>query len=300
MYSVRVGGRRMGNKPKATILKNRGETYPMTSLPAGLEVQRVEEDEVSACNCVVESPSPEDGINVLVADDTEMGTQLLADALRRSPHFQVIAAQGDAFNFLGQTSNWEPQIALISSTLNRGGLKGLELSRRVRSTFPNVRVVILLERSTRNSVIEAFRAGAQGVFCRTDSPKLLRKCILCVRAGQVWANSAQMHFLLESLYEVRFSRPLVDAKGLKLLSKREEDVLSCAVDGLKNREIAEHLHLSEHTIKNYMFRIFDKLGVSSRVEMILYALSQRSSSFDASSGYELVHDSRVESGPSIT
>ena len=288
----------MGNRPKAKILKARGETYPTTSLPKDPEVQRAEEDEVSACSHAVESSNPGEGINVLVADDTEMGTQLLADALRRSQHFQVIAAQEDALNFPGQTPNWEPHIALISSTLNRAGLKGLELSRRVRSTFPNVRVVILLERSTRKSVNEAFRAGAQGVFCRTGSPKLLRKCILCVHAGQVWANSDQMHFLLESLYEVRF-KPLVDAKGLKLLSKREEDVLSCAVDGLKNREIAAHLHLSEHTIKNYMFRIFDKLGVSSRVEMILYALSQRSSAFDASSGYELVSDSAAESSPRV-
>lgn len=289
----------MGNRPKAKALKIRDELQPTISLAPDPVVQRADGDEVSDRCCTAGSMGHDEDIKVLVADDTEMGTQLLADALSRGHHFQVLAAQEDAFNFLGQASAWEPRIALISSTLNRGGIRGLELCRRLRSAFPNVGIIILLERSTRKSVIEAFRAGAKGVFCRTGSPKLLRKCILCVHAGQVWANSDQMHFLLESLYEVRF-RPLVDAKGLKLLSKREEDVLSCVVDGLKNREIAAHLHLSEHTIKNYMFRIFDKLGVSSRVEMILYALSQRTATFDASSSYELVRDNVAESGPRLT
>lgn len=269
----------MGNRPEANMLKIRGWTQPPMSLRAYPAFRRAEENEVPACNGTSASLSPGEGINVLVADDTEMGTQLLADALSRSHHFQAIAAPEDVAHILRSTPDWEPQVALISHSLNSRGLSGLELSRRLRSTFSRVKVIILLDRSTRKSVVEAFRAGAQGVFCRTGSPKLLRKCILCVHAGQVWANNEQMHFLLESLYEVRF-KPLMDTKGLRLLSKREEDVLYCAVDGLKNREIAAQLHLSEHTIKNYMFRIFDKLGVSSRVEMVLYALSQSTSSAD--------------------
>ena len=267
------------------MLKIRGRTQSPVSLPSGLEVRQVDTDEVSDCNCMPTSSNPEKGINVLVADDTEMGTQLLADALRRSHHFQTIAVPDHALRVLVSTTDWEPQVALISYTFNRGGLSGLELSRRVRNTFSQAKVIMLLDHSTRESVAEAFKAGAQGVFCRTGSPKLLRKCILCVHAGQVWADSNQMHFLLESLYEVRF-KPLVNARGLRLLSKREEDVLSCAVDGLKNREIAAQLRLSEHTIKNYMFRIFDKLGVSSRVEMILYALSQRPSSLEGKNSSE--------------
>ena len=265
-------------------------------LPTDPAVQRDEEDAVSSCNWTPESVSSGEDINIFVADDTEMGTQLLADALRRSHHFQVIAAPKDPLHVHGAAFDREPQVALISSSLNRGELTGLELSRQLRNSFPNLRVIILLAHSTRESVLEAFKAGAQGVFCRTGSLKLLRKCILCVHAGQVWANSSEMHFLLESLFEVRV-KPLVDAKGMKLLSKREEDVLYCAVDGLKNREIAAQLHLSEHTIKNYMFRIFDKLGVSSRVEMILYALSQRPAPSSASLGYEIVHDNGAENHP---
>lgn len=268
-------------------------------LPTEPAVHRDEVDEVSSYNCTPGLLSSGESINIFVADDTEMGTQLLADALRRSHHFQVITAPKDAMQVHGTTFDREPQIALISSSLDHDGLKGLELSRQLRNSFPNLKVIVLLDCSTRESVIEAFKAGAQGVFCRTGSLKLLRKCILCVHAGQVWANSNEMHFLLDSLFEVRV-KPLVDAKGMRLLSKREEDVLYCAVDGLKNREIAAQLHLSEHTIKNYMFRIFDKLGVSSRVEMILYALSQRPTPSNATLGFELVQDNGAESHPQVS
>jgi len=275
------------------MLKVQDWTQSLMSLPTNRAAQRPEEDEVSDCKVNCASLTPGGNVNVFVADDTVMGTQLLADALSRSHHFQAITAPENMVYAVGSTSAWEPKVALVSYSLNRGGISGLELSRRLRSSFSGVKVIILLDRSTRESIIEAFRAGAQGVFCRTGSLKLLRKCILCVHAGQVWADSNQLRFLLESLYEVRF-KPLVDARGLRLLSKREEDVLYCAVDGLKNREIAAQLHLSEHTIKNYMFRIFDKLGVSSRVEMILYALSQRPSGSQTGLDYEFVRESGAE------
>jgi DNA-binding NarL/FixJ family response regulator len=91
-----------------------------------------------------------------------------------------------------------------------------------------------------------------------------------VNAGQVWASSTELQYLLEAL-----TQPAVTAfngKGNSVLSAREIDVVRCVSEGLTNREIAQRLKLTEHTVKNYLFRIFDKLGVSSRVEVVLYAL----------------------------
>lgn len=271
------------------------ELYPSLSSPAKGAVYRPGKDVIDLKPTRVKPLESREVISVLVADDTEMATQLLADSLRRNHNFRVTAASGDSVQAVGSICSSKPHVALISSSLERGSLKGLEISRALRSTCPEAKVVILLDSSTPESVVEAFRAGAQGVFCRTGSIKALRKCILCVHAGQVWASSKEIRYLLESLYEIRL-RPLLDAKGVRLLSKREEDVLNCAVDGLKNREIAAQLHLSEHTIKNYMFRIFDKLGVSSRVEMILYALSQRSSCSSAGPSYEPIRNNGPEVG----
>jgi DNA-binding NarL/FixJ family response regulator len=129
-----------------------------------------------------------------------------------------------------------------------------------------------MDASSRSAVVEAFRCGAQGVFSRTESSKALAKCIANVHQGQVWASNEELRYLLDAF---RDSEPmkLVDSRGEALLSKREQDVVRCVAEGLSNREIASRLKLTEHTVKNYLFRIFDKLGVSSRVEVVLYVLS---------------------------
>jgi len=131
---------------------------------------------------------------------------------------------------------------------------------------------MLLDTSERSQVVEAFRAGARGVFARSESLKSLAKCISCVSQGQIWANTKELRFLLEALGEALPLR-VIDARGTELLSRREQEVVRCVAEGLSNREIAQRLGLTEHTVKNYLFRILDKLGVSKRVEVVLYAYS---------------------------
>jgi DNA-binding NarL/FixJ family response regulator len=126
----------------------------------------------------------------------------------------------------------------------------------------------------RNTVVEAFRAGAHGVFCRADSFQALCKCIYCVHQGQVWASSTELQFVVDALVEPvpMETRTLVDSRPL---SKREEEIARLVAEGLSNRQISQRLTLSEHTVKNYLFRVFEKIGVSTRVELALYALNRR-------------------------
>jgi DNA-binding NarL/FixJ family response regulator len=123
-------------------------------------------------------------------------------------------------------------------------------------------------------VVAAFRRGARGVFYRTDSLETLSRCIRTVHQGQIWASNEDLEHLINALIHVQ---PLQfkDTDGMPLLSRREEDVVRLVADGLKNREIAQRLKVKEHSIRNYLYRIFNKLGVSTRVELILYAFSQR-------------------------
>jgi DNA-binding CsgD family transcriptional regulator len=132
---------------------------------------------------------------------------------------------------------------------------------------------MLLDSSRREAILQAFRSGARGIFTRHDSVENLCKCVRTVHQGQVWANSQQMSFAVEALASSPTVRA-VDANGLNLLSKRELEVVGCLAEGLTNREIAERLGLSQHTIKNYLFRVFDKLGVSSRLELLFMTLSR--------------------------
>jgi len=138
---------------------------------------------------------------------------------------------------------------------------------------PNIAKVLVLGESNRDSVVNAFRSGVKGLFCFADYPfRSLCKCIQSVHQGQVWANSQQLQFLLEIIAQVPSLR-MVNARGGTILTPREEQVVALVADGLSNREVARELGLSEHTVKKYMFHIFDKLGISSRVELTLYAMS---------------------------
>lgn len=198
-----------------------------------------------------------------------MSTQLLVEAMGRDLQFDMIESAPDAAALLHLLKREQPQIALVSAKLGEGH-GGYDLVREIRSQSPATRVIVLLDVSERASIVEAFRAGAQGVFCRTEPFRLLAKCIQCVHQGQVWASSSELQYVLEALTRPTFAK--FQTHGGSLLSGRETDVVRCLTEGLSNREIAQRLKLTEHTVKNYLFRIFDKLGVSSRVEVVLCAL----------------------------
>lgn len=199
-----------------------------------------------------------------------MSTQLLVEALARDPQLHMIESPSNGAALLQLLKRDKPQIVVLSAKIGEGEGGGFELIREIRTQSPTTRIVILLDASERQTVVEAFRAGAHGVFCRTEPFRLLSKCIQCVHQGQVWANSGELRFVLEALSKPAFAN--FQSHGGSLLSARETDVVRCVAEGMTNREIAQRLKLTEHTVKNYLFRIFDKLGVGSRVEVVLYAL----------------------------
>jgi DNA-binding NarL/FixJ family response regulator len=235
------------------------------------------------------SPAPDSlPIRVLIADKTRMSTQLLAHSLERDDRFQVVEAEPPEDAILALIRSAKPEVVLLSPVLENDPTLGLRVARQLRGLHPDMRVVILLDASERAAVVEAFRAGARGVFCRTEPMETLAKCITCAHSGQVWANSQELGYLLEALSEAMSMRSADN--DLSLLTKRERDVVLCVAEGLSNREIAHRLKLTEHTVKNYLFRVFDKLGVSSRVEVVLYAFKLvRSSNQDGQRAVPAAH-----------
>ncbi|MBA3916547.1 MAG: response regulator transcription factor [Acidobacteriales bacterium] len=217
-------------------------------------------------------PEPSEVIRVIAADNTRMNSQLLASALERDKRFQAIEVGADNSSLAAAILKEQPEVIVISAQLDDNPKKGFDVAREVHAARPDINIVMLLDSSERSAVVESFRAGARGVFCRSEPLKALAKCILCVHQGQIWANSKELRYLLEALSEA-LPLHVVDARGAVLLSKREQEVVRCVAEGLSNREIAQRLGLTEHTVKNYLFRIFDKLGVSKRVEVVLYAYS---------------------------
>jgi two-component system nitrate/nitrite response regulator NarL len=212
-------------------------------------------------------------IRVLVADDTRIHTQLLADALQRDPHLEVITPPARSRDLLETIKQHKVHVVVVSSNLDEEPLRGFELLRELRNFDSRIFAIMLLDSSKREAILQAFHAGARGIFSRLDSVETLSRCIRSVYEGQIWANSQQMSYAVEALASLPVVRA-VDSNGLSLLSKREMDVVRSLAEGLTNREIAERLGLSQHTIKNYLFRVYDKLGVSSRLELLFMTLTQ--------------------------
>jgi two-component system, NarL family, response regulator DegU len=212
-------------------------------------------------------------LRVLVADSNRMQSQLLVNALRRRREFDVLFAELDIDIVLSAMESAPVDVVILDLDHPRDSFPDMAMVRRLHIAHPAIPQILLLDHCEREVVVSAFRSGAKGIFCFSDYPfRMLCKCIRCVHRGEIWANTAQLQQLIQEITQVPSLRT-VNSRGLKLLTPREEQVVALVADGLSNRETARELSLSENTIKKYLFRIFDKLGISSRVELVLFALS---------------------------
>jgi DNA-binding NarL/FixJ family response regulator len=216
-------------------------------------------------------------ISVFIAESDHMNCQLVESIFRpKRARVKVVASAVDSNRALALVKETKPDIAVISAKLREGPLEGYRLLRALRSLQFKTRAIMLLDSREPDSVIDAFRCGAHGVVFRDEPLEILGKCIHAVHEGQVWANGLHLGYLVEALGQSMPMR-LQDASGIERLSKREEDVVRLLAQGLTNKDISAKLGLSEHTVKNYLFRVYEKLGVSTRVELVLYFLQERQS-----------------------
>lgn len=213
-----------------------------------------------------------DFVSIVVADGTRIHTQLLAEALRNDRGLHVVAEASSSAELLSAVTRVPIDVVVISHNLDNQPGRGTEVLREIRTLRPQIKGVILLDSSKPQEVLECFRAGARAIFSREERLESLCKCIRSVHEGQIWARSVDLDHALAALANA----PLVRAtnhKGIELLSARERQVIQHLAGGLTNREIAQALALSPHTVKNYLFRIFDKLGVSSRTELLYLTMN---------------------------
>jgi len=212
-------------------------------------------------------------MGVLIADSNRMQAQLLTSALRRRPEFDIVTCPMDTLSILQAVSGKLPQVVVLSLDTPANVAETVITLRRFHLSHPQIPKVLLVDTCDRELVVSAFRSGARGIFPITNSDlRLLCKCLLRVAAGQIWANTEQLNYLIDLISEVPSLRVL-NSGGSSLLTPREEQVVALVAEGLGNREIARELNLSEHTIKKYLYRVFEKLGISTRVELVLYAVN---------------------------
>jgi DNA-binding NarL/FixJ family response regulator len=219
----------------------------------------------------IEGPS----VAVIIADASRMHCQLMATALKRSRYrFNVVCYVNESQEALRALKEKQPEVAVIGSNLHDGPLAGFKVLRELQACRSMPKAIMLIDSCERDIVIEAFRRGAHGVISRDELFETLCECVWAVHQGRIWVHDAELHFLVDAVVESSPSR-ILNAKGVELLTKREQGVVRLVGNGLTNRDIGRQLNLSENTVRNYMFRIFDKLGTSNRVELALYAFQQK-------------------------
>jgi DNA-binding NarL/FixJ family response regulator len=241
-------------------------------------------------------------IRVLVADSNQTQSQLLCSALRRQPGLKVSCCHRELADCL-QALRSVPVDVLLLGDSPTDHLHLIDTLRGLHPSYPNIGLILLLDSYDRNLVVDAMRAGARGLFCRACQPfRALCRCITVVHQGQLWANTEQMSYVIDALSSGSATR-VINSKGEGLLTPREDQVVSLVAEGIGNHEIAKELGIKDNTVKKSLLRIYDKVGVSNRVELVLYALTHRGTRTSAPNPAKLssvpkrVQSDSVEAGP---
>lgn len=210
---------------------------------------------------------PQKVTRVFIVDRDSMSSDLLASALSNEHHFEGAAIQPS--DLLRRLGNTDIDLVVIAVDLNSNPGDSFDLANAVCLAHPNIYVIMLLNQMTHELVINAFRSGARGIFSRQRAMTEFLDCIKHVSKGLIWAGKSETNALLQAFKSIPAPNLLFSSDAPEL-TERELQVVQCAAKGKTNRTIASELRLSEHTVKNYLFRAFEKLGVSNRVELLFY------------------------------
>lgn len=209
-------------------------------------------------------------ISIAIIDMTAITSDLLRHSFANEPGYEVVGCARTMQEAVDLVISRRPDVAIINSCEKNSSFAALALLEEFSRIGSPVRTVVISTHLTDAEAAAYLRAHARAVLSGADTDfDALCRCTSAVFSGQIWANNEHLVCLVDSL--PRSSLRVVNQRGKPILSLREEEVLRLLATGLSNRDLAATLHLSEHTVKNHLFRIFDKLGVCSRIEAVLYA-----------------------------
>ena len=214
------------------------------------------------------SARPAPNATVVIAEDHPIFRDGLRRLLSLDPGFRIVGEAADPHTAVALVLEHGPDLLLLDLAMpDGGGLVGLrELSKAEVGT----RAIIPTAAIDRDDELAAVQLGARGILTKETTTELLLKCMRCVLDGQYWLRQRTVGDLIGALTKQRAGSPEATA-----LTPREIDIVAAIVDGASNREIAEQFGVSPQTVKNHLSSIFDKLGVSNRLELALYAVNHQ-------------------------
>ena len=218
-------------------------------------------------------------IRIIVADDHPVVRFGVKNMLMNDPNFEVVGEAEDGDQAVTETLELEPDILLLDLAMPK--LPGLEAMRAIMSRSPRVKILLLTSTISTQQIIEALQIGARGIVLKDSVAGDLGEALKSVLNGDYWIGGKRVINLLTALHELMQKAAAVPERKTYGLTPRELEVVTCIVEGCSNKDIAKQFTISEETVKRHLSNIFDKTGVSTRLELALFAISHKLVDIDA-------------------
>lgn len=215
--------------------------------------------------------SKEKNIRILIADDHPIFRDGLRRLLESEPDLEVVAEARDGDEAIKLTAAKRPDVLLLDLAMPKR--PGMEALRELAKSTQPVRILLLTAAIENAQLVEALQLGARGVVLKDSATDLLLKAIRTVMNEQFWVGRESVSDLVN--YMRNIARATIQPKKTFGLTPRERQVVAAVVEGLSNREIGQRYSLSEDTVKHHITNVFNKTGVSTRLELALFALHHR-------------------------
>src|SRR6516162_5108712 len=231
------------------------------------------DNSISITSAPPTSGVPRTKIRIVVADDHPIFRDGLCKLLALEEDFEVVGQAQDGQEVLDVLQQYEPDILLLD--LKMPALDGLGTLQRLQAARIRTRVIVLTASDDKNEFVQAMKLGTSGIVLKQTATDLLIKSIRKVHAGEIWLDSHTTAAVMRQFSSAMEPTPLGGRdrdRDRSPLSQREREIVVLVAQGFKNKEMAEKMFISEQTVKNHLHNIFDKLGVSDRLELALYAI----------------------------
>jgi len=212
-------------------------------------------------------------IRIVVADDHPVVRFGVKNMLNNEPDFEVVGEAEDGDQAVTETLELEPDVLLLDLAMPR--LPGLEAMRAIMTRSPRVKILLLTSTISTQQVIEALQIGARGIVLKDSVAGDLGEALRAVLSGDYWIGGQRVNNLLTALHDLMQKASAVPERKTYGLTPRELEVVTCIVEGCSNKDIAKQFTISEETVKRHLSNIFDKTGVSTRLELALFAISHK-------------------------
>jgi DNA-binding NarL/FixJ family response regulator len=209
-------------------------------------------------------------VRIILADSQAIYRVGIRKIFALEDDLRVVAQADSLENLRAAIERFPTDVVILEGSLLAGTANAIP---ELLKIAPDVKLIVQAVAADENHTVELYRRGVRGIISRSISPDLLVRCVRRIAAGETWIDNQSINWVIEA-YRAQ-AAALVSPRNQPRLSPKEMAIITCITQGKRNKEIAFQLGTTEQVIKNYLRKIYDKLGVSDRLELALYCLHNK-------------------------